>query len=197
MADLREMIYCPYCASTLVSVKHEGLSRPTCPTCHFRQYANPVPAVNVALVDRGKILLVRRGRAPFVGSWVLPGGFIEWAEDPEAAAIREALEETGIRAELTGLAVAFNETHDPRGNCLSITYPGRPAGDIREPPSDSAVWIEPRAGDDAAEALWIPLSALPSLGFPNHQRALEALGIVPSGPDPGSDPQAQRNDNER
>ena len=63
---------------------------------------NPFPAVDVVifLPDRG-VLLVRRKNPPL--GWALPGGFIDYGESAEQAAVRETLEETGLRVQLTGL----------------------------------------------------------------------------------------------
>lgn len=54
-------------------------------------------AASVALVDRDKVLLIQRNRAPYFGMWTLPGGRLEPGEDAEAAAVREVEEELGLR----------------------------------------------------------------------------------------------------
>lgn len=54
-------------------------------------------AASVALIDRDKVLLIQRARAPYFGLWTLPGGRLEPGETPEDAAAREILEEVGLR----------------------------------------------------------------------------------------------------
>lgn len=69
-----------------------------------RRYpARPLPAASVALVDRGRILLVRRRFEPGRGLWSIPGGLIELGEKAVEAALRELREETGVEAEVDGL----------------------------------------------------------------------------------------------
>lgn len=55
-------------------------------------------AASVALIDRDKVLLIQRARAPYFGLWSLPGGRLEPGEDAEQCAIREIKEEVGLDA---------------------------------------------------------------------------------------------------
>lgn len=165
------MRYCPYCATRLEDIERDGRRRPTCPNGDFRQYANPVPAVNAAIVRDGRIVLVRRGEDPYKGMWALPGGFVEWDEEPADTTVREAKEETGLDIVLTGRGVFLLARDDPRTNTMSGTYPAEP----RDPGRPAPV-----GGDDAAEADWVALDALPRFAFENHRRALVALGLVGS-----------------
>jgi ADP-ribose pyrophosphatase YjhB (NUDIX family) len=63
-----------------------------------RNLPTVVPAVSVALIRNGRLLLAKRGRAPSTGLYALPGGKIEAGEDAQAAARRELREETGLCA---------------------------------------------------------------------------------------------------
>lgn len=106
----------------------------------------PVPAVGVVCFRGDKVLLIRRGRPPRQGQWSLPGGRIEPGEPAMAAALRELEEETGIQAELLGLIDVVDGIFPEAGaHYVLIDYAAR--------------WTrgEPQAGDDALEAVFLPL----------------------------------------
>lgn len=135
-------------------------------------YDYPRPALTVdvvALQGTGalrRLLLVRRGQEPFAGLWALPGGFVDEFESLEHAARRELAEETGLVAgEGMRQAGAFGDPgRDPRGWTVSVAFllelEDGHGGDVR-------------GGDDAAEAAWHRLDALPPLAF-DHDRIVAA-----------------------
>jgi 8-oxo-dGTP diphosphatase len=111
------------------------------------------------------LLLIERGNEPFKGCWALPGGFLEMEEDLETCAARELQEETG----LTGISLhqlyAFVEPHrDPRHRTISIAFWG--FDDTQRQAIGS---------DDAAQAKWFALDALPSLAFDHELIIQKAL----------------------
>lgn len=59
----------------------------------------PLVGVGAVVVDRGRVLLVQRGREPLKGHWTLPGGLLELGESLAAGVAREVLEETGLEVE--------------------------------------------------------------------------------------------------
>ncbi|MBN9319099.1 MAG: NUDIX hydrolase [Caulobacterales bacterium] len=120
----------------------------------------PVPAVGVICFRGDEVLLIRRGQPPRLGEWSLPGGRIEFGEAVEAAALRELAEETGVVAELAGLVAVvdglFGEKH-----YVLIDYAAR--------------WVsgEPVAGDDAADARFMPLpEALAAVDWEETRRVI-------------------------
>jgi len=122
-----------------------------------REYPpRPIVGIGVCLLrpqHGGEVLLARRGRAPGLGAWSLPGGAQELGETAEAAARRELLEETGLTAgELTLAATIDSIHHDAAGRVryhyTIIDFAARHAG------GDLA------AGDDVAEVAWASLDAL-------------------------------------
>ena len=85
--------------------------------------------VDILLEDAGKILLVKRAYPPFKGKWALPGGYIEYGETAEKAAIREAKEETGLDVGLQGIIcrnrIAGGGCDEYRGDCVMAMVPFR------------------------------------------------------------------------
>jgi ADP-ribose pyrophosphatase YjhB (NUDIX family) len=156
--------HCPRCTTLLEAREEGGVPRPTCPKCGFIHYRNPAPASGVLLLDGSAILLVRRKYAPRVGQWCLPAGFMEYGETPEACAVRELREETGLEAEVESLFGVFAGLDDPRVRAVLILYRVKRTGG------------ELQAGDDATDAKFFPLDALPAdIAFEAHRQALDRL----------------------
>jgi 8-oxo-dGTP diphosphatase len=112
----------------------------------------PVPAVGVVCLRDDSVLLIRRGTPPRQGEWSLPGGRIEPGERAMDAALRELREETGVEAEITGLIDVVDGLFPEAGrHYVLIDYAAR--------------WLsgEPVAGDDAAEARFVPLDEVETL----------------------------------
>jgi len=102
-----------------------------------------------------KVLLVKRGIAPFVGKFAIPGGFVLENEDLEQAAVRELREETGVSDVYLEQLYSFgNPKRDPRGRVVTIAYFALISADRKL-----------KAGSDAAEAAWYPMDDLPPLAF--------------------------------
>ncbi|MDI7774620.1 NUDIX hydrolase [Asticcacaulis sp. EMRT-3] len=106
----------------------------------------PVPAVGVVCRRGRDVLLIRRGRAPRQGEWSIPGGKVEHGESLKTAALRELREETGVVAEI-GELLAVYEMIEADFHYILIDY--------------AADWMsgEPRAGDDADQAVFVPFEA--------------------------------------
>lgn len=108
----------------------------------------PVPAVGVVCLRGDEVLLIRRGTPPRLGEWSLPGGRIEPGERAVDAALRELREETGVEARILGLIDVVDGIFPEAGrHYVLIDY--------------AAEWTggEPVAGDDAAEAVFLPIEA--------------------------------------
>ncbi|MBP2158810.1 MULTISPECIES: NUDIX hydrolase [Asticcacaulis] len=110
-----------------------------------QQRSYPIPCVGVVCWRGDEVLLIKRGRAPRQGEWSIPGGKVELGEALADAALRELLEETGVTAEMAGLVEVY-EILEAEFHYVLIDY--------------AAHWVagEPRAGDDADEARFVPIN---------------------------------------
>jgi len=109
-----------------------------------------------------QVLLVRRGGEPYRGCWAFPGGFLHMDETARDGALRELWEETGLKAAAIGeLGVFSDPGRDPRERVITIAYYA-----LVKP-------SEVVGGDDADEAAWFPIDALPELAF-DHRQIFEA-----------------------
>ncbi len=89
----------------------------------------PKLMVDVVIPSEDGIVLIRRASDPFEGRWALPGGFVEVGETIEAAAAREAAEETGLAVELARLVGVYSDPdRDPRGHNVSVAFLARVVG---------------------------------------------------------------------
>jgi 8-oxo-dGTP diphosphatase len=109
------------------------------------------PALTVDVIIEmadGGIVLIERRNPPH--GWALPGGFVEYGETVEQAAVREAREETGLEVELVRqLHVYSDPARDPRSHTVSVVFIGRAGG-------------APRGGSDAATARVFVRDELPA-----------------------------------
>lgn len=106
---------------------------------------------------RLSVLLIERGGEPFKGAWALPGGFLEDSDaSAEAAARRELYEETHLEGlSLEQLHTFAQAGRDPRERVVSIAF-------TAVVPKER---YQPQGGDDARQAQWFTIDALPPLAF--------------------------------
>ena len=150
---MKNQLLCPHCGKAVV------------------KYQNPFPTVDIiieitsgshGLITPGEsvsIVLIKRKNPPF--GWALPGGFVDYGESLEAAAIREAEEETSLKIELQYQLGAYSDpARDPRFHTISVVFVASSAG-------------VPKAADDAREVGIFGRDSLPdNLAF-DHARILQ------------------------
>jgi 8-oxo-dGTP diphosphatase len=127
----------------------------------------PVLTVDIVIQrNDDSIVLVRRRNPPFKGQWAIPGGFVEYGETVEHAAVREAKEETGLEVELTRIIGVYSDPNrDPRGHTVSICFLAREVGGAL------------RADTDAKDAKGFDPPSLPTRLAFDHDRILADAGI--------------------
>ncbi|MCX8123319.1 MAG: NUDIX hydrolase [Spirochaetes bacterium] len=119
------------------------------------EYRNPVPTVDIIILledengtlHENNIVLIKRKNPPF--GWALPGGFVDYGETLEQAAIREAKEETSLDVTLLRQFHTYSDpSRDPRQHTITTVYIAKAKG-------------TPQANDDAKEAKIFSIDDLP------------------------------------
>ena len=145
------------------------LTEEKCPRCGFGilRHRNPVPTVDIIIEyqDQG-LVLIERANPPF--GWALPGGFVDYGESLEAAALREAREETGLTVTLLGQFHTYSDPgRDPRQHTITTVYVAQGLG-------------KPQAADDARRlAIFAPDHLPPVLAFDHRLILLDYLQVRP------------------
>jgi 8-oxo-dGTP diphosphatase len=94
--------------------------------------------VDVVIKTPEGVVLVKRGNEPYEGKWALPGGFVRYGERVEEAAVREALEETGLEVKLQRLVGIYSDPErDPRGHVVSACFLAKRIGGKLKAASDA------------------------------------------------------------
>ena len=133
-------------------------------------YKYPRPAVTADCIvitkeAEPKVLLIERGDDPFKGCWAFPGGFMNMDETTEQCAIRELEEETGLKVSKVHQIGAYSKVdRDPRGRTVTVAYL-----------AIVDVSMTVKGQDDAANAEWWSLSALPKLAFDHDEIMRDAI----------------------
>jgi ADP-ribose pyrophosphatase YjhB (NUDIX family) len=136
-----------------------------------REYPDrPLVGVGAVTVQDNRVLLIRRGQAPLLGEWSLPGGVLECGESLRDATIREAREETGLEVEIGELLGVYervirSEDGRARYHYVLIDFLCRAvAGNLK-------------AGSDAADVRWFESAELDGLNLPRDTRDVIEKGL--------------------
>jgi 8-oxo-dGTP diphosphatase len=154
--------HCHFCGDALSRRFLEGRERLYCRACARPIYENPIPATCMVVVNAiDQVLLVKRAVDPQKGKWCLPGGFIELGEPPEAGALRELTEETGLHGTIDTLLGVRTTPSRQYGSVLMVGYLITETRGL------------PVAGDDASQVRWFSSGDLPPIAFDSHQHFLD------------------------
>jgi 8-oxo-dGTP diphosphatase len=142
-----------------------------------REYPDrPIVGVGAVIIDRGRVLLVKRGSPPMLGQWTIPGGVVELGETLRSAAEREAQEETGLTVHVGEVIEVIDRILPGDDGRTQFHY-------VLVDFLCSVVQGEANAGSDAAEVAWAAENELET--FKLEKTALEvilkALGLAPFG----------------
>jgi len=125
----------------------------------MRELNNPVPTADIIIKYANGIVLIKRKNPPY--GWAIPGGFVDYGESLEAAACREAKEETGLDVRLAGQFHTYSAPgRDPRFHTITTVFIADGEGELR-------------AGDDAEEAGIFNRKTLPENIAFDHREILE------------------------
>ena len=145
-----------------------------------REYPDaPLVGVGAIIIEGDRIVLVKRGHPPLAGEWSIPGGVLEVGETLRQAAVREALEETGLRVEVGELLGVYDRIlrdadERTRYHYVLIDFLCRRiAGEFE-------------AADDAAEARWFTRAEVAELALAEDTAEVIRLGFERSGDEQGS-----------
>ncbi|MFH0774515.1 MAG: NUDIX hydrolase [bacterium] len=120
---------------------------------------HPYPTVDIIIKINDGILLIKRKNPPF--GWALPGGFVDYGESLEDAAVREAREETGLDVKLFSQFHTYSDPNrDQRMHTISTVFIAKAEG-------------EPKPGDDAKDLAIFQKDSLPEEMAFDHKKILE------------------------
>ncbi|MBZ0280727.1 MAG: NUDIX domain-containing protein [Anaerolineae bacterium] len=160
MTHTREAHFCAHCGAAMIQQERYGRLRPVCSACGQVVFFDPKVAVCTLIFQDERVLLIQRAGDPKKGFWALPAGFMEWDEDPQDAARRECLEETGLIVQIDRLIDVFYTPDDGGLADIVIAYAASISGGILQ------------AADDAETVGWFTRDSLPELAFLPSQRLL-------------------------
>jgi ADP-ribose pyrophosphatase YjhB (NUDIX family) len=136
LSDESQLKFCPLCGAPFVEryIEEERHTRKVCSGCGYIFYLNPKVAAGVIPREGDKIWLLRRNISPGADQWTFPGGYVDLGESVPEAAVREALEETGLNVRLDGLLNVYSHANV---RIVLIAYRGSVIGGKAAPSHES------------------------------------------------------------
>jgi ADP-ribose pyrophosphatase YjhB (NUDIX family) len=149
-----QVAYCPLCGSAMADriVLPDRKRHKVCARCGFVYFRGPKLVAGCLVIERGRVLLLRRGIEPSLGRWTFPGGFVDVGETPAETARRETVEEVGMTVRTSAVLGVYADPANPLH--IVVVYLAAPGS---EPPSLSEEATEVRYFA-AAEVPWDELA---------------------------------------
>jgi ADP-ribose pyrophosphatase YjhB (NUDIX family) len=107
--------FCPLCggAMELRPVLPDHRRHKVCSRCGYIDFQSPKLVAGCLVIDAGRVLLLRRAIPPRLGFWTFPGGYVDFGEMPEPAALRETVEEVGMNVTIESLLGVYADPQNP------------------------------------------------------------------------------------
>jgi len=161
----RNVKFCPMCGGALEKriVAPDHKENKVCTRCGFVYFLSPKLVAGCIIADGARVLLIRRGLEPSLGKWTYPGGFVDLGETPEKSALRETVEEVGMRVREPELMGIYADRHEP-APIIVVTYVAKPGPEA------------PIVTPEAIEVRYFGVDEIPwdDLAFDTTVQALEA-----------------------
>ena len=153
-------ICCPFCGKKLEVKIEEEKEWKYCPDCKWTYYPHVAGSACAVIVKKNKVLLVKRNREPYRGTWMFPAGFIDFGEHPDDTVRREVKEEVGLELVSLKFLEIVQVDDDPRSmGHFGFFYQ-----------------VEVKDGElinndheENSETKWFDLDKLPEIGWHSHQ----------------------------
>jgi 8-oxo-dGTP diphosphatase len=129
----------------------------------------PVVGVGAVVVHEGRVVLIRRGKEPLRGRWLVPGGTVEWGETLQEALVREVREETGLTVRPREVVALLDRIHrdgdEVAYHFVIVDY--------------LCDWVSGtlQAGSDAEEVALVAVEDLPAYDVPEAALDVVAEGL--------------------
>jgi ADP-ribose pyrophosphatase YjhB (NUDIX family) len=158
--------FCPFCGQLLIVRIEEERERKFCGHCKWTYYPNVSIAVAGIILQEGKVLLVKRAKRPFLGTWMFPAGFVEFGEHPIEAIEREILEELGRVVTKVDFYDIFQSTDDPRSMGHVVIYYMVKVGEVEFKITDK---------EENLAIDWFDVNHFPEIGWKTHREVAKRL----------------------
>lgn len=151
--------FCPFCKRKLEIKMEEGKGRKRCPDCDWTYYPRVAMSVTALIKKDNQVLMVKRAREPYKGTWMFPAGFLDYGEHPEEALKREIKEETGLNIKDIYFLKFYQVKDDPRamGHIVFCYQVKINSGQLQ---TDE---------DENADIKWFEIDNLPEIAWQIHQ----------------------------